>query len=130
MDRIGVLRDVYAEWERGNYRAGVELYDPAMTLVVHSPIPDAGVYDGLVALQRYMRRFLETWEDYKIQAVNLAPEDDQVVVQVHHGGRASGAWAEMDFFAVWSFRGDSVIRIDFAQRRDVAVESARAAAGK
>ena len=58
MDRVEVLRGVYGEWASGNYRAGLELYDPDMTLEVHSPIPDAEVYEGLAGLQRYMRHFL------------------------------------------------------------------------
>jgi ketosteroid isomerase-like protein len=60
MDRLAAIRDIYREWERGNYRAGLELYDPGMTLEVHNPIPDAGVYEGVAGLQRYMRGFLST----------------------------------------------------------------------
>ena len=71
MDRLGAIRDVYREWQRGNYRAGLELYDPGMTLEVHNPIPDAGVYEGLEGLQRYMRRFLSTWDDYETQGLEF-----------------------------------------------------------
>jgi ketosteroid isomerase-like protein len=124
VDTLGTVRDVYGEWARGNYRAGLDLYDPQITLQVHNPIPDAGVYDGLEGLQRYMRRFLETWDDYEIRAVNVESDGDRVVVLVHHGGRASGAWVETEFFAVWTFSGDQVVRVDVAQDRDAAVSAA------
>jgi len=129
VSRLGELRVVYREWERGNYRAGLELYDPGMTLEVHNPIPDAGVYEGLAGLQRYMRRFLATWDEYEIKALGSSAEGDHVVVHVHHGGfgRASGVRAEMSYFAVWTFLDDRVIRVDIGQDQEVAMQAARGA---
>jgi ketosteroid isomerase-like protein len=127
VDRLAAVREVYEEWARGNYRAGIELYDPEMVLVVHNPIPDAGTYDGLKGLQNYMRRFLDTWSDYEIQATQIEAEEERIVVHVHHGGRASHAWVEMDYVTVWTFRGEGVVRVDIAQHRDVALKGARSA---
>lgn len=127
MDELAAVREVYEEWGRGNYRAGLELYDPEMTLEVHNPIPDAGTYDGLEGLQNYMRRFLDTWEDYRIEATEIEADQDHVVVEVHHGGRASEAWVEMDYVTVWTFRAERVVRVDIAQDRDVALAAARSA---
>jgi ketosteroid isomerase-like protein len=125
MDRLGAIQDVYREWQRGNYRAGLELYDPGMTLEVHNPIPDAGVYEGLEGLQRYMRRFLSTWDDYETQGLEFEIEGDRVVVHVHHGGlgRASGVRTEMTYFTVWTFQGDRVTRVDIVRDRDSALRS-------
>jgi ketosteroid isomerase-like protein len=112
MDRVSVLEDVYRRWGEGDFRAGFELYDPGMTLEIHNPIPDAGVYEGIEGLQRYMRGFLDTWEEYEIRAEAVEVDGDRVVVRVHHGGRASGAWAEMNYFQIWTFDGDRVVRMD------------------
>jgi ketosteroid isomerase-like protein len=125
MNALEVVKDVYGEWERGNYRAGLELYDPGLKVEIHSPIPEAGVYEGLDGLQRYLRNFLGTWEEYEMRMVGIEQESGRVVVQIHHGGRASGAWVETDYFAVWSFRGDRAVRIDFAQDQDTALAAAR-----
>ncbi len=117
MDRLETIHDVYREWGQGNYRAGLELYDPAMTMEVHNPIPDAGVYEGLEGLQRYMRSFLATWEEYEIEAVGIEEEGEQVVVRVRHAGlgRASGARTEMTYLTVWTFNGDRVVRVDIGR---------------
>jgi len=125
VDRLGAIRDVYREWQRGNYRAGLELYDPGMTLEVHNPIPDAGVYEGLEGLQRYMRRFLSTWDDYETQGLEFEIEGDRVVVHVHHGGlgRASGVRTEMTYYTVWTFQGDRVARVDITRDRERALRS-------
>jgi ketosteroid isomerase-like protein len=125
VDKLGAIRDVYREWQRGNYRAGLELYDPGMTLEVHNPIPDAGVYEGLEGLQRYMRRFLSTWDDYETQGLEFELEGDRVVVHVHHGGlgRASGVRTEMTYFTVWTFEEDRVMRVDIVRDRESALRS-------
>ena len=125
MDRLAAIRDVYREWEPGNYRAGLELYDPGMTLVVHNPIPEAGVYDGLEGLQRYMRGFLSTWDDYETEPLEFEVDGDRVVVHVHHGGlgRASGVRTEMTYFTAWTFQEGRVTRVDIAQDREVALRS-------
>jgi len=120
-DPAGTLRAVYGEWQRGNYRAGLELYDPEMTLEVHNPIPDAGVYDRLEGLQNYMRRFLETWEDYEIRAVDIERHGDAVLVEVHHSGTAGGARVAMTYFTLWTFAGDRVIRVDVTQDPETAL---------
>ena len=78
MNRVAMLEQVYREWKDGNYRAGFELYDEDMLLQVHNPIPDAGIYDGLAGLQRYMRSFLETWDEYAIRAEGIDVEGDSV----------------------------------------------------
>lgn len=129
VNRLAALQAVYREWEQGNYRAGLELYDAGMTLQVHNPIPDAGLYEGLAGLQQYVRRFLTTWDDYELRALGFQAEGDRIAVHVHHGGlgRASGVRAEMSYFTVWTFLGDRVVRVDIAQDQDVAMQAARGA---
>jgi ketosteroid isomerase-like protein len=127
VDKLAQIRKVYEEWGRGNYRAGIELYDPEMTLLVHNPIPDAGTYDGLDGLQNYMRRFLDTWEEYEIEATEIEAHDERVVTEIHHGARASGVWVEMDYVTVWTFSGDRAVRVDIGQDRETPLAAARGA---
>ena len=124
MDRVERIRSVYEEWERGNYRAGLELYDRNMTLEVHTPIPDADVYHGLAGLQRYMRQFLSAWHDYEIRGVGFEACGDTVVVEVKHSGSAGGARVDATFFAGWTFHSDLVVRVDVGQTRDDVIAGA------
>jgi ketosteroid isomerase-like protein len=127
VSNLVAIQHVYREWERGNYRAGLDLYDSGMTLEVHNPIPEAGVYEGVAGLQQYMRQFLATWDDYEIRAIGFEAKGGRVIVQVHHGGlgRGSGARVEMSYCTVWTFVDDRVVRVDIAQHREVAVQAAR-----
>lgn len=125
MNRVAALEQVYREWKDGNYRAGFELYDEDMVLQVHNPIPDAGIYDGIAGMQRYMRRFLETWDEYEIRADEIEAEGDSVIVNVHHAGSASGAAVEMNYFQVWTFQGDRVVRVDIGADREITPRASR-----
>ena len=125
MNRVATLEQVYREWKDGNYRAGLELYDEDMLLQVHNPIPDAGIYEGLAGLQRYMRRFLETWDEYEIRADEIEAEGDSVIVNVHHAGSASGAAVEMNYFQIWTFEGDRVVRVDIGADREITPRASR-----
>ena len=125
MNRVATLEQVYREWKDGNYRAGFELYDEDMVLQVHNPIPDAGIYEGLAGLQRYMRYFLETWDEYEIRADEIEAEGDSVIVNVHHAGSASGAAVEMNYFQIWTFESDRVVRVDIGADREITPRASR-----
>lgn len=45
-DYIGILRKLYGEWSRGNFRAGPERFDEDTALVMRPEFPDAGPYRG------------------------------------------------------------------------------------
>jgi ketosteroid isomerase-like protein len=124
VSRLDKIRGVYDEWTRGNLKAGFELYHPEMTLEVHTPIPDAAVYEGRDGLQRYMRHFLETWEEYELRSVEAQEHGDTVLVRVHQRGRASGLPVENNYFQAWTFDGDRVLRMDIAYDATTALEGA------
>lgn len=125
MSHLDAIRSVYEQWTRGDLKAGIELYEPDMTLEVHTPIPDAAVFEGRDGLQRYMRHFLETWQDYEIRGVEFSVHDNTVLVRVHHRGLASGLPVENHYYQAWTFDGDRVVRMDIAYDPETALAGAR-----
>lgn len=122
------IRSIYDEWEKGNFRAGAEAYDPYAVLVQGEGFPEKGAYLGRAEIRDYMRRFLEAWERVTIQAEEIEAVGDSVVAAVLQlaEGKGSGAPAEFRYFQVWSFRGDAIIRLETFRER----EAAFAAAGR
>src|SRR5215211_315609 len=120
-----VVRAVYAEWARGNFRAGTELYDPHAVLVIREDFPDAGVYVGRDEIRGYMRRFLADWTDAVIEAEDVLGARDSVAVAVHQHatGSGSGALVDMRYWQVWTFRGGAVIRIESVRGRAEALQA-------
>jgi len=127
-ENVDFVREVYAEWERGNFQAGVDRYDPDAVLVQHPGFPEAGTYQGLEGFAAYMHTFLDAWEKVTIEAAELTDAGDSVVAEVVQigVGKGSGASVEFRYFQVWTFRDGKVIRLEVIRDRDAAFEAAGA----
>jgi ketosteroid isomerase-like protein len=124
---VEIVRRIYERWGRGDFRAGTELYDPFVLLVLRPEFPDAGAYCGPDEIRRYMREdFLADLEGTVIVGEEFLDAGDSVVVRVNQQatGAGSGAPVGMRYYQVWSFRGRSVIRIESIRGREEALEAA------
>jgi ketosteroid isomerase-like protein len=128
-ENLETVRRIYARWGRGDFQAGTDLYDPHVLLVLRPEFPEAGTYRGLDEIGRYMREdFLADFEGATISGEEFIDAGDSVVVRVSQRatGPESGAPVAMSYYQVWTFRGDSVIRIESIWTR----EDALAAVGR
>jgi ketosteroid isomerase-like protein len=123
---VEAVRAVYEDWGKGNFRSGVDLYDPLALLVQGPGFPEAGAYLGLEGFAEYMRTFLEAWERVTIEAEDLVDSGDSVVAAVMQRaiGKGSEAPVEFRYFQVWSFRGGKVIRLETFRDRATAFAAA------
>jgi len=123
-ERVETVRRIYAAWGRGDFKPGTELYDPNVLLVLRPEFPDPGTYLGLEEIGGYMRKyFLADLEDAAIIGREFIGAGDSVVVRVDQDvvGPHSGANVVLGYFQVWTFRGDSVVRIESIRERDDAL---------
>jgi len=125
-DNVEIVRGIYAEWGKGNFRAGTDLFDPGVSLVLRADFPDAGTYAGRDAIRGYMRQFLADWTDAAIEAEDIVASGDRVAVAVHQHatGTGSGVSIDMRYWQVWTFRGSAVIRIESIKERSEALDAA------
>ncbi|MDQ3103330.1 MAG: nuclear transport factor 2 family protein [Actinomycetota bacterium] len=125
-ENVETVRGIYREWERGNFRAGTDLFDHDTVLVLRTPLPEAGTYRGPEEIRGYMLSFLETWDDAAIEGESFIAVGDRVVVGVHQQatGIESSIPVAMRYFQVWSFRGGRILRIESIRERDQALEAA------
>ena len=120
-DRVETVRRIYEEWARGNFRAGTELFDRNVLLVLRPDFPEPGAYVGLEQISAYMRDLLASYTGFAIAGKDFVAAGDSVVVELHQTGTGatSGVPTDHRYFQVWTFRGDSVIRIEsINDRRD------------
>jgi ketosteroid isomerase-like protein len=125
-ENVDVVRRIYERWGRGDFRAGVELFDPFVLLVLRPEFPDAGAYCGPEEIRRYTRdHFLADFEDVRITGDEFLEGGDSVVVHVNQQatGPGSGAPVGMRYYQVWTFRGRSVIRIESIRERGDALKA-------
>lgn len=120
-ENVAAVRAVYERWGAGDFRAGLDLFDPEVVFVMRPGFPDAGVYHGIASLGEYTRGFLEAWGRIAIEAEDITDAGSNVLVAVRqHGvGTGSGAVTDLRYSQVWSFRGRRVIRLEnFRERAD------------
>ncbi len=125
-EHVDALRDVYARWSQGDFSASLEVADPLILFVINPEFPDAGTYLGIEEVRSYTRGFLEPWSHITIEAEELTPAGDSVVVAVLQRGVGdeSGAVTELRYFHVWSFRGAKAIRLENIRERAEAFRAA------
>jgi|SRR5919204_1539823 ketosteroid isomerase-like protein len=112
---VDAVRRVYAEWSRGNIKAGVELFDPEIVFESFAPISNQRVIvHGPAAVEAWLRDFLAPVRDYRIFGEKFTEVgEDKVLVQGHHSsvGRHSGVATEAPIHSVWTFRDGKVIHL-------------------
>jgi ketosteroid isomerase-like protein len=123
---VEIVRGIYEAWGRGDFGAGIELYDPYILFVLRPEFPDAGAYCGPDEIRRYMREdFLADLEGAAIIGEEFLDAGDSVVVRVNQQatGPRSGAAVTMRYYQAWTLRGGSVIRIESIKDREEALEA-------
>jgi ketosteroid isomerase-like protein len=123
---VETVREIYERWGRGDFRAGTELFDPYVLLVLRPEFPDARAYCGPAEISAYMRNdFLADWDSAVIAGEEFLDAGDSVVVRVRQEatGVGSGAPTELRYYQVWTFRGNAVIRIESIREREEALEA-------
>jgi ketosteroid isomerase-like protein len=127
-ENLETVRRIYAEWARGNMKAGIELFDPA--IVFESFMPDAServVARGPEGVEAFMREWLAQWRDYRLVGEDFREVGvDRVFVAGHQTaiGRESGITVADSICSVWTFREGKVVRLLFERERRKAVEAA------
>ena len=124
-ENVELLRAVYEQYGRGNFRAGLELYDPHVLLVTRSDLPDADRCIGIDSISAYMREYLDPFTDVTWTAEEFIEAEGSVVVAAQQHGMGKGSQPSVDgrLFTVWTFRGRTVIRIEFFADRAKALEA-------
>jgi ketosteroid isomerase-like protein len=89
--------------------------------------PEQPEYRGVDGAERFMRDWLDTWEEWRLDVEDVVDAGEDVVALLRQRATAkgSGARVEMALAAVWTFRGDLAIRM----RMYASHEEALAAAG-
>jgi ketosteroid isomerase-like protein len=126
-ENVEIVRAIYAQWARGNMRAGGERFDTE--IVFESFMPDA--HDWVVAhgpeeIEAFMREFLAQWANYRLIAEEFRDAGPKVFVAGRQAarGKQSGAEVEQPMLSVWTFRDGKVIGLRFTPFREEALKAA------
>jgi len=127
-----LLRPIYEEWGRGNWRPNFELYDPHMEWGWSDEFPGlAGVHEDHEDPNPRLRAWLSGWEDWRAEAEEFLEVGDHVVVLAIYWGRGRGSGVEISQQGahVFELRDGKVVRLEIFASRDKAIGSVRSAQG-
>jgi ketosteroid isomerase-like protein len=124
-ENVEIVRAIYEEWDKGNFRAGLDFYDPYVVYVPPANNPDAGCYTGIESFREFTRDFLGAWTNLSVAAEEFIEAEGSVVVGTHWRAQGQGSGVDTDLrdWTVWSFRGPKVIRIDQFSEREEALKA-------
>jgi ketosteroid isomerase-like protein len=124
-ENVAAVRAVYERWAAGDFRAGLDLFDPKVVFILRPSFPESGTYLGIAEVGEYTRGFLEAWSRITIEAVEVIDAGSDVIVAVRQRGVGVGSGADTDFrySQVWSFRGRKVIRLENFREHAEALEA-------
>ena len=121
-ENLDLVRSIYADWERGDFRS-IEWADPGIEFVVIGG-PTQGQFHGIPEMARRMRDFLTTWEGYRIKAEDYRELDDERILVLTRDtarGRTSGVDTVQRRARLFHLQGGKVTRIISYWDRDRAV---------
>jgi ketosteroid isomerase-like protein len=127
--KADLLRPIYEEWGRGNWRPSFDLYDPEMEWGWSSEFPGlGGVCKDTRDPNPRLHAWLSGWEDWRAEADEYLELGDYVVVLASYHGRGKGSGVEIhqEGAHVFKLRGDKVVRLEIFATRAKAIESVRA----
>jgi ketosteroid isomerase-like protein len=125
-ENVELVRQIYAQWARGNMGAGVETFDTE--IVFESFMPDANdrvVAHGPDEIEAFMREFLAQWANYRLIGEEFRAVGTKVFVAGRQAarGKQSGAEVEQPMHSVWTFRGGRVVGLRFTPFHEEALEA-------
>jgi ketosteroid isomerase-like protein len=127
-ENVEIVRRIYAEWERGNFAAGLTWFAADIRFEVFMPDASENVTaHGLTELRDFMGSWFAQWQNYRIMGDEFrAVGDDKVFVGGRQAGTGhrSGAEVESPGFGVWTFRGGKVVELFVHYNRHKALEAA------
>jgi len=119
----------YELFNRGELDQALVGFSEDIEWVAPDMVPDPGPHRGPEGVRRFWEMWRESFDDFRIEIMEVHDLDEHVVVmaRVHGRGRDSGAQVTTPVFPqVWTANDGGIVRMEMFPSE----ESARAAIGK
>jgi ketosteroid isomerase-like protein len=124
-----LIRPIYEEWGRGNWRPHFDVYDRHMEWGWSSEFLDlGGVYEDHDDPNPRLRAWLDGWEHWRAEADEFLELGDHVVVLTKYRGQGKESGVEIvtEGAHVFKLRDGKVIRLEIFASREKAIRSVEA----
>jgi ketosteroid isomerase-like protein len=121
-ENLDLVRPIYADWERGDFRR-TDWADPEFEMTSPDSV-EGGVVKGLESAGRTWRAWLNSWQDYRAEASEVRVIDHERVLvlgRMSGQGRLSEAGGEAETVNLFHIRDGKVVRLVLYHDRDRAL---------
>src|SRR5436190_19475183 len=127
-ENVEIVRDAAAAFNRGDVDTWLEYFaDDIEHRAVEGALDDRGPMHGKDAVRAYLQDWLDMFDDFKVEPLELIDAGgDEVVAVLRNSGRAklSGVETDMTYAIVWTIRDGKIARGREYWTRDEALEAA------
>jgi ketosteroid isomerase-like protein len=131
-DNVGVVREIYEAFDRGD-RAGVlSRVDPAIRCYDRPARPDPSVYLGHEGLARFMDTDREVFDEIRYEPREFIEAGPYVIVPITQAGRGRHSTAKVEerIVNVWRLEGGRCIELRVYSTTAEALEAVRRSGGE
>jgi uncharacterized protein len=109
---VETLRRGYEALNSGDLSHVHALLDPDIVWQEDQPSPEAGIHQGRETFERFLRSWLESFDDFRVEPEEIREDGDQLVVVVRQTGRGrtSGVEIAARLVHVWTVKDGRAVR--------------------
>ncbi len=126
-ENVEIVRLMIAAFVEDDYERLVELFDPQIEYDVSRTSPDSRVAHGHEELAEVIEQWLATWDDHRLELVELIDAgDERVVALMRERGKMKGSdtWVEHQVGVLFTLRDGRITRYEEYQDKAGALEAA------
>jgi uncharacterized protein len=118
-----IVRQAFDAFGRDDIDAVLELCAP--DVVIRDPQRTGTTFRGHEGLRRFFEEWMENWEEYRSEPVELTEVDDAILVRAHQSGkgRLSGIEIDQDLFVLLRLRDGKFVEYGIYADRGEALAS-------
>lgn len=109
---VDALKRGYAALNRGDLSVVLELLDPEIEWREPEPSPEAGAYRGRESFERFLRGWLESFEEFRVEPEQVVDRDGRLIAVVRQTGKGRSSGVEVDarLAHVWTVEDGRAVR--------------------
>jgi uncharacterized protein len=124
---VDALKRGYAALNRGDLSVVRELLHPDMEWHEPAPSPDAGTHRGRDSFEGFLRGWLESFDEFRIEPEQVVEHGGRLIAVVHQTGkgRSSGARVDARLAHVWTVEAGKAVRWEAVAKPEDALGEGR-----
>jgi ketosteroid isomerase-like protein len=126
-ENVEIVRQMITAFAEGDDERLVELFDPQIEYDVSRTSPESRVAHGHEELAKVIEQWLATWDDHRLELVDLIDAgDERVVALMDERGKMKGSdtWVEHQVGVLFTLHDGRITRYEEYQDKAGALEAA------